>query len=123
VNGINGLRRTPFAIIALAMAPPGFAFDRTPRPVYPVILSVAADCARDTLVITGRHFGAGFPAVQLGDVALEVKSASAERIVARLSPGLQPATYRLAVTRRDGRQPLTSDAFHAALFGVGGECS
>jgi len=85
------------------------------RAVAPVILSVAPDVKQRTLVISGERFGATTPIVRLANRILEVKSASASRIVAGLPADVRPATYRLTVTVMNGRREVSSDAFHAAL--------
>jgi len=82
--------------------------------------NVGTDFTQSTLVISGEHFGGAAPTVRLANAVLAVKSTSANRIVASLPLGIRPATYRLTVTVEDGRQPVTSEVFHAALYASGG---
>lgn len=106
-----------FVIVGLAASTSGFALGGGSGPVSPMILSVATDFKQQTLIISGQYFGASMPTVRLANAVLTVKTASTDRIVASLPAGLPPATYRLTVTAQDGRRAVTSEVFHAALFG------
>jgi len=83
--------------------------------IAPVILSVAANLKQGRLVISGQHFGTASPAVRLGNLPLQVESASPDTIVVRLPAGTRPATYLITVTAKPGRA-VTSDMFYATLF-------
>lgn len=67
----------------------------------PKILSVIVDSQGNFLVLNGRDFGVETPAIRLGEQMLQVKSSSANRVVADLPSNLRPATYRLTVSARD----------------------
>lgn len=108
--------QTLFAIAGLAASTSGFALGGGSGPILPVICSVAADFKQQTLVISGEHFGDSTPTVRLANAVLTVKAAAANRIVAILPAGIQPATYRLTVTAQDGRRVVTSEVFYAGLF-------
>ena len=56
------------------------------------------------------------PTVRLSNAVLTIKSADADRIVAILPAGIQPATYQLTVTAQDGQRVVTSEVFHAGMF-------
>jgi hypothetical protein len=86
------------------------------KPATPMIQSVAPDLKQGRLVISGQYFGGTAPTVRLGNLILEVKSASPNMIVAKLPDGIRPATYGLTVTINDGARVAVSDVFHAALF-------
>ncbi len=88
-----------------------------PRPIPPVILSVAVDLTDHLMVISGRHFGSSTPTVILAHRVLQVKTSFESRVVVGLPEDIQPGTYRLTVTA-GGPYRLTSEVFSAALFAV-----
>lgn len=87
----------------------------TPVPSSPVILSTVVDLDKNLLAISGQNFGKAAPAVSLAGQVLEVRSWSANQIVVSLPTNIQPATYLLKVTTRDGAN-TTSGPFSTAIF-------
>ncbi|MGH8582283.1 MAG: IPT/TIG domain-containing protein [Gammaproteobacteria bacterium] len=74
---------------------------RTALP-QPAVMSVGVDHEAGLLIIAGQYFGKAAPTIRLGQEPLKVEQFSADRIVARLPPALQTATYRITVTTSDG---------------------
>lgn len=90
----------------------------------PVIDRADADAAKAHLFIHGRNFGRHGPTVTLGNLPLEVESASPTDVVAKLPSPLPDASYRLVLTTGGRREERSfqggggRDAWGEAVFEV-----
>lgn len=83
----------------------------------PTIMKTAMDMQANTLVITGRHFGAARPAVLLADQALEVQHFSEQKVVVGLPQGLAAASYGVTLTT-GGPNRRSSNLFSTTILGT-----
>ncbi|MFT3915868.1 MAG: tail fiber protein [Anaeromyxobacteraceae bacterium] len=116
---------TPFLAAALATAAwPSRASGPADGDRGPVIDRADADAAKAHLFIRGRNLGRHGPTVTLGNVPLEIESASPTDVVARLPSPLPDASYRLVLTTGGRREERSfhggggRDAWGEAVFEV-----
>jgi hypothetical protein len=83
------------------------------------ISAAAADLDTGELFVAGRNFGATPPLVTLDGIALAVRVALPEQLVAVLpaSAAAHPGTYRLVVSR--GPSQTQTDTFHVTIGAQG----
>lgn len=81
------------------------------------ITSASADANAELLTVRGLNFGSPVPRVTLAGERLEVLSWGPFEILAALPPGLEPGSYRLAVS--SGRGERRSDTFDVTIGAAG----
>lgn len=106
--------KTALLVASLTLCGYAAAGGRGATLVPPMIEKVAVDAKKNAIIITGWNFGSIPPYVRLSGQTLEVERASANKIVAQLPPGIQPATYGLTVTT-SGQNKTISNHFSVAL--------
>ena len=85
------------------------------RAARPVIASTTVEDDKNTMVVSGRHFGEGSAVVVLGHRVLRVKSHSDSALVVELPKDVSPGSYRLMITVTKPSK-LSSEPFSAAVF-------
>ncbi|MGH9941888.1 MAG: IPT/TIG domain-containing protein, partial [Pyrinomonadaceae bacterium] len=81
------------------------------------ITRAETDTGLSQLTITGLNFGDDAPQVKLEGVPLTLITSTPTQIVAFLTPGLQPGTYLLTVSR--GRRERENAVFHVTIGATG----
>ncbi|MGQ0592396.1 MAG: IPT/TIG domain-containing protein [Gammaproteobacteria bacterium] len=85
------------------------------RAARPVIASTTVAADKNTMVVSGHHFGEERAVVALGHRVLKVKSYSDREVVVELPAGLVSGSYLLTLTS-SGSSKQTSEPFSAAVF-------
>ena len=85
------------------------------RAARPVIASTSVDGDKNTMVVSGRHFGKGSAVVALGHRVLKVQSQSDRELVVELPAGLVSGSYLLTVTSSRSSEQR-SEPFSATVF-------